>query len=171
MQDESYSLFQKLRRTAGREQTFTADKPIGRAAFRMYADAINDQNPLYTNPDAARIAGLKDVMAPPTLLCDTFRFYGHEIDETGLPSALAQLSPGTPLRAGNSYQFLRPVHPSDVITARRKVTRIWQKQGRSGPLAFQEVEVTYRNQRRELLAVNTEVLCYREPEENVEGPS
>ena len=171
MQDESYSLFQKLRRTAGREQTFTADRPIGRAAFRMYANAINDQNLFYTNPDAARIAGLKDVMAPPTLLCDTFRFYGHEIDETGLPSALAQLSPGTPLRAGNSYQFLRPVHPSDVITARRKVTRIWQKQGRSGPLAFQEVEITYRNQRRELLAVNTEVLCYREPEENVEGPS
>ena len=44
----------------------------------MYANAINDQNLFYTNPDAARIASLKDVMAPPTLLCDTFRFYGHD---------------------------------------------------------------------------------------------
>ena len=166
MQDESYSLFQKLRRTAGREQTFTADRPIGRAAFRMYADAVHDPNPLYTDSRAARSAGLKDVMAPPTLLCDTFRFYGHAIDESGLPTTLEQLSPGTPLRAGNSYQFFRPVLPSDVITARRKITRVWQKQGRSGPLAFQEVEITYRNQRRELLAVNTEVLCYRDPEEN-----
>ena len=155
----------------GREQTFTVDKPISRAAFRMYADAINDPNLLYTNPEAARTAGLKDVMAPPTLLCDTFRFYGDTIDESGLPTALEQLSPGTPLRAGNSYRFLRPVHPSDVIAARRKITRVWQKQGRSGPLTFQQVEITYRNQRRDLLAVNTEVLCYREPDENVEGPS
>ena len=155
----------------GCEQTFTDDNPIGRAAFRMYADSIDDPNPLYTNPEAARTAGLKDVMAPPTLLCDTFRFYGDALDESGLPTALEQLSPGTPLRAGNSYRFLRPVHPSDVIAATRKVTRVWQKQGRSGPLAFQEVEVTYRNQRSELLAVNTEVLCYREPDENVEGPS
>ena len=94
----------------GREQTFTADRPINRAAFRMYADAINDPNLLYTNPEAARTAGLKDVMAPPTLLCDTFRFYGDAIDESGLPTALEQLSPGTPLRAGNSYQFL-PTRP------------------------------------------------------------
>ena len=147
----------------GREQTFTADQPIGRAVFRMYADAINDPNPLYTNPDAARNAGLNHVMAPPTLLCDTFRFYGDDIDENGLPSALQQESPGIPLRAGNSYRFLRPVHPSDVITATRQVTRVWQKRGRSGTLDFQEVEITYRNQKRELLAVNTEVLCYPRP--------
>ena len=129
----------------------------------MYADAIDDPNPLYTNPEAARSAGLPDVMAPPTLLTDTFRFYGDDIDEGGLPSALAQLSPGTPLRAGNSYRFLQPVHPSDLVTATRKVTRVWQKTGRSGPLAFQEVEITYRNQREELLAVNTEVLLYHDP--------
>ena len=166
MQAKTGDLFQKLRRSVGCEQTFTDDNPIGHAAFRMYANAINDPNPLYTKPEAARTAGLKDVMAPPTLLCDTFRTYGDAISESGLPTALEQLSPGTPLRAGNSYQFLRPVHPSDVITARRKVTRIWQKQGRSGPLAFQQVEIAYHNQRRDLLAVNTEVLCYREPEKN-----
>ena len=163
MQDEASDLFQKLRRTVGREKTFTDDKPISRAAFRIYADAINDPNPLYTNPEAARSAGLEDVMAPPTLLCDTFRTYGDALDESGLPLALQQQqSPETPLRAGNSYRFVRPVHPSDVIAARRKITRVRQKQGRSGPLVFQEVEITYRNQKNELLAINTEVLCYRE---------
>ena len=167
MQDEASDLFRHLQRTVGREQTFTDDKPISRAALRTYADAISDHNPLYTTPEAARGAGLKDVMAPPTLLCDTFRFYGDAIDESGLPTALDEQSPGTPLRAGNSYQFFHPVHPSDVITANRKVTRVWHKQGRSGSLAFQEVEITYRNQRSELLAVNTEVLCYREPEDNI----
>lgn len=163
MRDETDTLLQKLRRTVGHEQTFTSDKPIGRAAFRMYADAVDDPNPLYTNPDAARNAGLPDVIAPPTLLTDAFRSYGDELNESGLPSALEQHSIGTPIRAGNSYQFFQHVHPSDVISATRKVTRVWQKHGRSGPLTFQEVEITYRNQRNEILAINTEVLLYRDP--------
>ncbi len=131
----------------------------------MYADAIDDPNPLYTDPDAARSAGLPNVVAPPTLLTDTFHFYGDELNESGLPSALEQQSVGTPIRAGNSYRFHRPVHPSDFITATRIVTRVWQKQGRSGSLTFQEAEIIYRNQHNELLAINTEVVCYREPAE------
>ena len=166
MRDESDTLFQKLQRTVGSEQTFTSEKPIGRAAFRMYSDAIDDPNSLYSDTDAARNAGLTDVIAPPTLLTDTFRFYGDSINESGLPSALEKQSPGTPLRAGNSYRFVRRLHPSDIITATRKVTRVWQKRGRSGPLTFQEVEITYRNQHDELLAVNTEVLVYRESDDN-----
>ena len=167
--DESETLLQKLRRTVGQQQTFTAGTPIGRAAFRMYADAIGDPNPLYTDPEAARRVGLPDVTAPPTLLTDTFRFYGDELNESGLPSALDRLSPGTPLRAGNSYRFHRPLHPDDIITATRKVTRAWQKQGRSGSLTFQEVEITYRNHQNELLATNTEFLLYRDPTEG-DGP-
>ena len=165
MRDEAETLFQKLQRTVGHEETFTDDKPIGRAAFRMYADAIDDPNPLYTNLDAARKAGLPDVMAPPTLLTDTFRIYPDGLNESGLPSALEQQSVSTPIRAGNSYRFFRRIHPSDVIAATRKVTRVWQKQGRCGSLAFQEIEISYRNQRSVLVAVNTEVVCYRESAE------
>ena len=166
MQDETDTLFHKLLGTVGSEQTFISKNPIGRAAFRMYADAIDDPNPLYTNPEAARNVGLPDVTAPPTLLTDTFRIYGDGLNESGLPSALEKQSPGTPLRAGNSYRFVRRLHPSDIITATRKVTRVWQKRGRSGPLTFQEVEITYRNHRDELLAVNIEVLVYRESDDN-----
>ena len=162
MKGETETLFQQLRRTVGQQQTFTSAKPIGRAAFRMYADAIDDPNPLYTDPDSARNAGFDDVIAPPTLLTDTFRIYGVDLNESGLPSALEQQSVGVPIRASNSYRFFRRVHPTDVITATRKVIRVWQKQGRSGALIFQEIEITYRNQRDELLATNTEVVCYRE---------
>ena len=166
MLDEAVSLFQKLQRTVGSEQTFTSAKPLGRAAFRMYADAIGDPNPLYTDIHTSRNAGLDDVVAPPTLVCDTFRHYGNPINMSGLPTFLENQSPATPLRAGNSYRFLRPVRPSDIISATHKVTRAWQKQGRSGALAFQEVEISYHNQQGELLAVNTEVLCFREPSQS-----
>ncbi len=171
MRDETETLLKNLQRTVGRQQTFTDEKPIGRAAFRMYADAVDDPNPLYTNPDAARKAGLPDVIAPPTLLTDTFRFYGDALDESGLPAALDQQSPGTPIRAGNSYRFFQRLHPSDIITATRKVTRVWQKHGRSGPLTFQEVKITYRNQHNDLLTINTEVLLYRKPVDDNGSPA
>ena len=117
----------------GQQQTFTAGKPIGRAAFRMYADAIDDPNPLYTDSDAVRSLDLPDLIAPPTLLTDTFRFYGDGLNESGLPSALEQQSVGTPIRAGNSYRFFRHVHPSDVIAATRSVTRVCKSRDAPAP--------------------------------------
>ena len=80
----------------------------------MYADAIRDPNHLYTDPDAARNSGLPDVMAPPTLLTDTFRFYGDAINERGLPSTIERQSLGTPIRAGNRYRFYHPVPPPQM---------------------------------------------------------
>lgn len=48
------------RRSAPIEHTLTA------AEIRAYADAVGDPNPLYRDPDAARRAGYRDVVAPPT---------------------------------------------------------------------------------------------------------
>ena len=162
-------LLQSLQDSVGQEQAFTDSQEMGRSAFRMYAEAVQDANPLYTNHELAQRLGLKDVMAPPTLICDTFHFFGDDVDEAGQPLALEQKFAGAPLRAGNEYEFFQPVHPSDIVTLRRKVVKVWEKKGRSGTLVFQQVKVTYHNQRNELLAVNNEVLCYREPQQAQEG--
>ena len=115
------NLQQSLEATVGQEQAFTDSQEMGRSAFRMYAEAVQDANPLFTNHELAQSLGLKDVMAPPTLICDTFRFFGDDVDEAGHPLALEQQFAGTPLRAGNEYEFFQPVHPSDIVTLRRKV--------------------------------------------------
>ena len=164
MSAESKDLLQRLKATVGQETVFIAPEELGRAALRMYAQAVQDPNPLYTDGEFARGVGLGDVMAPPTLVCDTFQFFGADVDEVGHPLALKQESIGTPLRAGNDYEFFQPIHPSDVITLRRRVKDVWEKTGRSGPLVFQQIEVTYHNQRAELLARNTELLYYRPPQ-------
>lgn len=39
---------------------------VGREKIREFARAIGDDNPLYVDPDAARAAGYRDVIAPPT---------------------------------------------------------------------------------------------------------
>ena len=122
-------LLQILEATVGQEQAFTDSKEMGRAAFRMYAEAVQDANPLYSNHELAHSLGLKDVMAPPTLICDTFRFFGDDVDEAGQPLALEQQFAGTPLRASNEYEFFQPVHPSDIVTLRREVVKSLGEEG------------------------------------------
>jgi acyl dehydratase len=41
---------------------------VSRAKIREFAEAIGDTNPLYLDPAAARAAGYRDVITPPTFL-------------------------------------------------------------------------------------------------------
>ena len=158
------SLFEQLKATVGRELVFRAPDEIGRSAFRQYALAVGDFNPLYYDHEHAASNGLRDVMAPPTLICDTWQYVDSDMDARGDLAGRGPFGELTGLRAGNEYEFFQPVHPDDVITARWLVKDVYERTGRSGSMIFQVVEATYRNQRGELLARNTETLFYREEE-------
>ena len=137
----SSDLLANLKAGVGQEVVYRAPDEMGRPSFRQYALAIGDFNPLYSDREFANAQGLRDVMAPPTLICDTWDLGG--------------------LRAGNDYEFFQPIHPDDIITARVKVKDVYEKTGRSGHLVFQEMEVSFYNQRDELLSRNVETLFYR----------
>ena len=156
------SLLDQLKATVGRELVFQAPDEIGRSAFRQYALAIGDFNPLYTDREYAASHGLRDVMAPPTLVCDTWQYVDSDMDERGDLKGRGPFGKLTGLRAGNEYEFFQPVHPDDVITARWVVKDVYERTGRSGTVVFQVIEATYQNQRGDLLARNTETLFYRE---------
>ena len=158
------SLFDRLKATIGRELVFRAPDEIGRSAFRQYALAVGDFNPLYSDGEQAAVNGLRDVMAPPTLICDTWQYVDSDMDQRGDLVGRGEFGELTGLRAGNEYEFFQPVHPDDVITARWLVKDVYQRTGRSGTIIFQVVEATYLNQRDELLARNTETLFYRDEE-------
>ena len=155
------SLLEQLKATVGRELVFQAPDEIGRSAFRQYALAVGDFNPLYSDREQATSHGLRDVMAPPTLVCDTWQYVDSDMDERGDLLGRGLFGELTGLRAGNEYEFFQPVHPDDVLTVRWLVKDVYERSGRSGSLIFQVVEATYRNQRGELLARNTETLFYR----------
>lgn len=156
------SLLERLKATVGRELVFQAPDEIGRSAFRQYALAVGDFNPLYSDRERAAAHGLRDVMAPPTLVCDTWQYVDSDMDERGDLVGRGFFGEPAGLRAGNEYEFFQPVHPGDVLTARWLVKDVYRRSGRSGSLIFQVIEATYRNQRGELLARNTETLFYRE---------
>lgn len=107
----------EIRGWIGREVTYTAPEPISAAAFRYFGQAIGDDNPLYTDPGFAREHGYEDVVAPPTLICETNQYANLPKNSHGFAGHLWDLKiEGCRLvRGGNSYRFHRPVYPSDIV--------------------------------------------------------
>ena len=161
------SLLEKLNKTIGQEIILQAPDEIGRSSLRQYALAIGDFNPLYSDQEFAEAQGFRDVMAPPTLICDTWQYVDSDMDELGDLIGRGPTRELKGLRAGNEYEFFQAIHPDDVISAHWKVKDVYERTTRSGLIIFQVIETTFYNQREELLARNTETMFYRPP--NPEG--
>ena len=142
---------------------YQAPDPMGRAAFRYFARAIGDDNPLYRDPAAARAAGYRDVIAPPTLLCETNQYVDRPRDEEGYIGHLWKLpvGPCRQVRGGNAYEFFKPVYPDDVVQAEWEIVDMAERTSGSGaPMLIVTSMARYTNQDGELLATNTETLIY-----------
>ena len=155
------SLFERLKATVGQEIVLRAPDEIGRSSLRQYALAVGDFNPIYSNREFAQANGMRDVMAPPTLICDTWQYVDSDMDDRGDLLGRGPIRELEGLRAGNEYEFFQPIHPDDVVTAHWIVKDVYEKSGSTGSLVFQVIETTFYNQSEELLARNTETMFYR----------
>jgi len=155
------SLLERLKETVGQKIVIQAPDEMGRSSLRQYALAIGDFNPLYSDRDFALAHGLRDVMSPPTLICDTWQYCDRDMAARGDLIGRGPIRELEGLRAGNEYEFFRPIHPDDVISAHWTVKDVYEKTGRTGSLVFQVIQTTFYNQADELLARNTETMFYR----------
>lgn len=154
----------------GKEFTYTAHEEVGRAGIRRFALALGDLNPLYLDEEFAATTRHGGTIAPPTLVCETWQYLAGEVDEHGSPIQKVLVDPGGRRhRGGNDYKFFRPLRPDDIITATWKMADAFWRQGRSGRLLFVITDITYTNQRQELLATNRETFIFQFPLE--EQPS
>ena len=58
-----------------------------------------------------------------------------------------------------SIEFGVPVVAGDVITVTKRLADMYEKEGRSGPLVFVEMEYEFTNQDDELVCREQELLC------------
>ena len=153
----------EIRALVGREVTYTAPEPLGRAAIRYFALAVGADNPVYTDDAAARAAGHDGVVAPPTLICETNQYAGLPRDADGYAGHTWGIDlPGTrQVRGGNAYEFHRPVRPGDVVTAVWRLVDIAERvTGAGQPMLVFTSRATYTNQDGDLLATNEETIIY-----------
>ena len=105
---------------AGR--TYPASDPyeVSRVKIAEFADAIGDPNPIYTDPAAARAAGHRDVIAPPTFaIVISMASSGTVLADPGLGLDYAMVVHGD-----QQFSCTRPITAGDVIIAQTTISGI-----------------------------------------------
>jgi acyl dehydratase len=104
----------------GREYSFDMPFEVGRELIRHFASAIGDNNPIYHDVEAAKAAGHRDLVAPPTFLTTlNFRRPSSPVldPELGLDYSLV-------VHGEQKFVLHRPVYAGDALIGRTKVTDI-----------------------------------------------
>ncbi|MBO1413854.1 MaoC family dehydratase N-terminal domain-containing protein [Streptomyces sp. FH025] len=96
----------------GRSYPPTEPYEVGREKIREFAIAIGDANPAYTDPEAAKALGHRDVIAPPTFpFVIAYRASGQVVEDPELG-----LDYNRVVHGDQKFTYSRPVQAGDRLT-------------------------------------------------------
>ena len=114
--------------------------PVEEGRLRFVAKSIGETNPVYSDPEVAKKAGLPAIQAPPTFvfmlevdavdLQDLVNFFGCKL--------------GQLLHGEQGFVYHAPIYAGDRITGKKKVVDIYDK--KNGKLEFIITENDFINQ-------------------------
>jgi acyl dehydratase len=108
--------------------------PVELGKIRELARAVKDENPVWGDPARA--------VAPPTFLMTI----AHWIDLSGTRPGM-KLDLRRVLHGEQEFEYLRPIRPGDVLTARSRTKDVYEKAGkRGGTMLFVVGETEFRDQ-------------------------
>ena len=127
--------------------------------IRAFAEATGDNDSLSIDPDAARRAGYPSCIAPP--------LFGMKIrGALALPEA--ELAPGlVSLNAGLEFEFYDELYAGQTYAVSVKITDVYEKTGRSGPLGVFVREMLIRDETGQLIVLMRERRMVRSPERKI----
>jgi acyl dehydratase len=132
--------------------------PVEAGQIMLFARAVGDPNPVYTDAAAARRSEVGGIIAPPTFVQSSVQYnpdwilrpqegkpwLGSGKNPTGITDPETRGAAGG-LHAEQHYEYHRPVRPGDVLTVSLRQGESWEKTGRrGGKLLFQETITEYR---------------------------
>lgn len=133
--------------------SFTVDVEKGR--LRFFAKAIGETNPIYTDEVAAREAGHRALVAPPTFTM-VLDMEGPEF----LPFLdLLNMDIARILHGSQEFEYFAPIYAGDSITVTARIADMFEKKG--GALEFVVMQHSYTNQDGELVVKSTNTLVHR----------
>lgn len=154
--------------------------PIEEGHILMFARAIGDPNPLFTDRDRAAASEVGGIVAPPTFVQASAQFDPDYVlrprDDRPWFGSGATPSSGAPqpaagagragtgggtasvLHAEQRFEYHGLVRAGDVLSAVTRPGRSWEKEGRrGGTLHFTESVTEYRNEQGDLVVTATSV--------------
>lgn len=132
--------------------------------FQRYAVAVGDLSPIYFDEGAARAAGYPGIVAPPNFLTSILGWEAGPVeaelavDGTEARFLVPEIRGLRLMGGGHELSFGQPVRPGDVVTARRKLVELYQREAKFGLLTFAVSEIVYTNQRGEHLVTCRETV-------------
>ena len=137
----------QLNRVVGKEYPpYTVTVERGR--IKDFARAIGDLNPLYLDDEMGRASRWGDIIAPPTFPI-TFR---DERADSGAMLKDLGVDISRLLHGEQEFEFFRQIRPGETFLCRTKITDIYEKAGRSGPMAFVVRETAVTDGDNEIVA-------------------
>jgi acyl dehydratase len=111
---------------------------VERGKIKEFARAIGDLSPFYLDDNVGRASEWGDIIAPPTFPI-TFR---DETQDTGVLLRDLGTDISRLLHGEQAFEHRKPIRPGETYICRSKVVDIYEKTGRSGPMAFVVRETT-----------------------------
>ena len=114
------------------------DYEVGREKIREYANAVGETNPIHHDPDAARQAGFRNVVAPP-MFCVV---YSAPAVGPGVLDPEVGINLAAMVHGSQEFVWDEPVCAGDVITTQARLADISERTG----MAFYVFESVSHNQ-------------------------
>jgi len=130
---------------------------LERGKVKEFARAIGDLNPLYLDDRVGAASEWGDLIAPPTFAI-TFRDEGADTN-----ALLRELGTDISrvLHGEQEFEIHRPLQPGQTYLCRAKVVDIYEKTGKSGPMAFVVRETAITDRDNEVVATMRAVTVVR----------
>ena len=114
---------------------------VGREKIKEYALAVGETNPLHLDPEAARAAGYRDVVAPPMFaVVYSAPSVGPPIFDPDIGLNFAMMVHG-----GQVFEWGQPVVAGDEITTATSIKDISERDGR-GYYMFESISTNQRGE-------------------------
>src|SRR2546427_7342740 len=130
---------------------------VERGKIKESARAIGDLNPFYLDDRVGAASEWGDLIAPPTFAV-TFR------DETADTAAFLR-DLGTDisriLHGEQEFELFRPLRPGETYLCRARIVDIYEKAGRTGPMAFVVRETAITDRTNEIVAAMRHITIVR----------
>jgi acyl dehydratase len=98
---------------------------VGREKIREYANAVGETNPVHHDPEAARAAGFRNVVAPP-MFCVV---YSAPAVGPGILDPEVGINLAAMVHGGQEFVWGEPVCAGDVITTKAKLVDVSERNG------------------------------------------
>ena len=130
---------------------------VERGKIKEFARAVGDLNPFYLDDRVGAASEWGDIIAPPTF-ATTFR--DDSLDYTAFLRELGT-DISRVLHGEQEFEIHRPLRPGETFLCRSRVLDVYEKTGKSGPMAFVVREMVVTDKADEIVATARHITVVR----------